>query len=721
MAPTVVLSVINDVHSDQRVHRTATLWMERGYRVVVVGRTYPNPAPLDRPYETQRMNCRFTKGPLFYLEFQIRLWSALRRIKPDVYLANDLDTLGPNAWWAMRRAKPLVYDSHEYFLGSPELESRPIVQRMWRAVERYGIPRTDFRVTVNQSIAAQYAREYGGTWDVVRNVPLPAELPWGPDGAWDGADERRRRLRADLGLPLDKVIWILQGAGINVDRGAEELVEATRVCPEVELVVVGSGDAIPQLQRYAAAHVIPNVRFVGRVDRAQLQRYTQAADLGFSLDKPKSQNYRWSLPNKLFDYFQAGIPVVASDLVEVARVVRETGAGVVLPELTPAAIALAARELLQPEAYAAAARSARAAAHRYHWGHESAVWHRLVDRLEGRATHHIWSMDRLEPPRYGGTLEVLGHVRAARAQGDQVVLHAFTRSAWAHSEPFTEVPTNVLRRARWPRNLAPWIVQSRQTRVARHQAAVQRGRVTYHGIHCSGMGVEGTLRLHNPESAYYASLARSASGLRRAYYFLETWALRRWERALAARWTGRVEAITPRDAEAWNALRPKSAAVWVPPHHPFAARIPQGDAPSPMVLAVGKFSVEENAVALRALMAADPPLAPLCLAGHNAPAGTPHYVDRPSDDALDALYDQAQVVVVHAEHALGIKFKLIQALLQGRHIVAHEHAVAGLDLGNRVRTYTTWTQAYDLIRAAQKEAWTAEHMAIAAEVARRFS
>ena len=721
MAPTVVLSVINDLHSDQRVHRTATLWMERGYRVVVVGRTYPNPAPLDRPYETQRMPCRFTKGPLFYLEFQLRLWFALRRLKPDVYLANDLDTLGPNAWWAMRRAKPLVYDSHEYFLGAPELESRPLVQRLWRAVERYGIPRTDFRVTVNQSIAGQYAREYGGTWDVVRNVPLPAELPWGPDGEWGGADARRLRLRTELGLPLDKVVWILQGAGINVDRGAEELVAAASSCPEVELVVVGSGDAIPQLQRQVAADGIPNVRFVGRVDRAQLQRYTESADLGFSLDKPKSQNYRWSLPNKLFDYFQAGIPVVASDLVEVARVLRETRAGVVLPELTPAAITKAARELLQSEAYAAAARSARAAAHRYHWGHESAVWHRLVDRLEGRATHHIWSMDRLEPPRYGGTLEVLGHVRAARAQGEQVVLHAFTRSPWWHSEPFDEVPTNVLRRARWPRNLAPWIVQSRQTRVARHQAAVQRGRVTYHGIHCSGFGAEGRLRLHNPESAYYASLARSASGLRRAYYFLEAWALRRWERALAARWTGGVEAITPRDAEAWNSLSPRSAAVWVPPHHPFAARIPQGNAPTSLVLAVGKFSVEENAVALRALLAADPPLAPLCLAGHNAPVGTPHYVDRPSDDALDALYDQAQVVVVHAEHALGIKFKLIQALLQGRHIVAHEQAVAGLDLGHRVRTYTTWAQAYDLIRAAQNEPWTSEHAALAAEVARRFS
>lgn len=721
MGPTVVLSVINDLHSDQRVHRTATLWAERGYRVVVVGRTYPNSAPLNRPYETQRMRCRVNRGPLFYLEYQVRLWFALKRLRPDVYLANDLDTLAPNTWWAMRRDKPLVYDSHEYFLGAPELESRPVVQRLWRLVERYGIPRTDFRVTVNQSIADQYAREYGGTWDVVRNVPLAAELPWGPDGEWPDAAERQQAVRAELGLPMDKALWILQGAGINVDRGAEELVEAASQCSEVELLIVGTGDAIPQLQQHASAKGWSNVRFVGRVPREELQRYTQAADLGFSLDKPKSQNYRWSLPNKLFDYVQAGIPVVASDLVEVARVVRETGSGIVINELTPQAIVEVARAMMQPKAYAAASRAARRAAHHYHWGHEGQVWQRLIDRLEGRSTHHIWSMDRLEPPRYGGTLEVLGHVRAVASTGQQVVVHAFTRHALESEAPFAEVHTNVLQRARFPRGIRPWIVQSRQTRIARHQAAVQRGTVTYHGLHCSGLSTDGILRLHNPESQYYASLARQASGLKKGYYMAEAWALRRWEKFMATAWSGPVSAITPLDARAWNALGPRSLAEWVPPHHPFTVSVPVGDAPKPLVLAVGKFSVEENAAAIKGLLAANPAIAPLCFAGHNAPQGTPHYVDRPSDDELNALYANAHVVVVHAEHCLGIKFKLIQALLQGRHIVAHENAVAGLGLEGRVQTYTSWPEAYALIRAAQQEPWTAEHAARAVEVAERFA
>jgi hypothetical protein len=252
-------------------------------------------------------------------------------------------------------------------------------------------------------------------------------------------------------------------------------------------------------------------------------------------------------------------------------------------------------------------------------------------------------------------------------------------------------------------------VQSRLSAIARHQAAVQRGVRTYHGLHCSALDPTGTLRLHNPESAYYRSLANQSKGLKRLYYLFEAWALRRWEQELASSWTGPVHAITARDAEAWNLRSPRSPAAFVAPRHPFVRAIPQGPAAEPLVLVVGKFSVEENAAALRGLLSAQPAIEPLLFAGHNAPAGTKNYLDRPSDTELDELYARAQVVVVHAEHQLGIKFKLIQALMQGRHIVAHEDAVAGLNLGIRVRTYRTWPEAYEAIRAAQSEPWTAAH------------
>ena len=106
-------------------------------------------------------------------------------------------------------------------------------------------------------------------------------------------------------------------------------------------------------------------------------------------------------------------------------------------ETTPEAILSAANELLQPEVYRHAVQAAQQAAHRYHWDHEKDSWKRLIRRLQGEKTVHVWSMDRLEPPPYGGTLEVGGQVERLVQSGYQVVLHATTKAALAHTQALT--------------------------------------------------------------------------------------------------------------------------------------------------------------------------------------------------------------------------------------------------------------------------------------------
>lgn len=328
-----IVSVTNDLATDNRVHRTCTVLQELGYEVLLVGRKLPGSLPLERPYATKRMGLLFRKGPLFYAEYDLRLFFLLLVARASLFVANDLDTLLPSYLAARLRGKQLVYDTHEFYTEVPELVSRPRVRAVWLAIERWIFPKLAHVITVNGSIARAYAERYpqrkGGAIVVVRNIPMRREQ--GP-----------RPTRAELGLPEGVQLLVLQGAGINVDRGGEEAVLAMKDLPGHLLLVIGGGDAWPVLQRLVSDHGLQDrVRLLGRMPFERMMAHTRHAHVGLTLDKDTNLNYRFSLPNKLFDYLHAGVPVLATDLPEVAAIVREFDCGLVIPRPDPAIIAMA--------------------------------------------------------------------------------------------------------------------------------------------------------------------------------------------------------------------------------------------------------------------------------------------------------------------------------------------------------------------------------------------
>jgi glycosyltransferase involved in cell wall biosynthesis len=346
-----IVSVTNDLVTDQRVHRTCTALQQLGYNVVLVGRLRKGSPPIERSYRTVRLRLLFHKGPLFYAEFNLRLFFWLLVRPCALAVANDLDTLLANHLAARLRGHALVYDSHEFFTEVPEIAHRPNVRRVWLALERSIFPKLRTAITVNASIAKAYQDRYGMSVHVVRNIPMPRVL--GP-----------KPTREAMGLPPDSTVLVLQGAGINVQRGAEEAVLAMAELPHCLLLVIGGGDAWPTLQGLVQEHGLQQrVRLLGRMSYERMMDHTRNADIGLTLDKDTNLNYRYSLPNKLFDYLAAGLAVVASDLPEVASIVRTHQAGQVLPAVTPAAIAEAVNALCtDPQLLATLRRNATFAA-----------------------------------------------------------------------------------------------------------------------------------------------------------------------------------------------------------------------------------------------------------------------------------------------------------------------------------------------------------------------
>ncbi len=341
MAQRILISVTSDLTTDQRINRTATTLKEAGYRVLVIGRVLKTSTEATpKRYRTLRFKLWAEKGPLFYALYNIRLFWFLLWHHADILVSNDLDTLPANFLAAKIKKIPLVYDSHEYFTGVPELSNRPKIQRIWKKIESYCLPKVDYAITVNESIAQLFKEEYNKDFNVIRNVPLITK-PF---------LNERESLRRELGLPLNKKILILQGAGINIDRGAEELVAAMSYLPNYLLLIVGGGDVIGDLRKIVSEkNLKERILFIAKQPIEILRKYTAASNLGVTLDKANNINYKLSLPNKLFDYIHAGVPVLSSDLPELKRIIVGYDIGKISPNHDPKNISKVIEEMFSSE------------------------------------------------------------------------------------------------------------------------------------------------------------------------------------------------------------------------------------------------------------------------------------------------------------------------------------------------------------------------------------
>lgn len=365
-----IISVISDIYTDQRVLRSASALQELNYHCIIIGRKTKKTFAFSHslPFELHHIFPLFYKGIGMYVFFNLFLFFKIfflilkHRTHQIILWSNDLDTLLPNYMLSKLFRLNIIYDSHEIFTEVPELQNRKFKKRIWELLEKSIVPKLPFAITVNESISQWYQKKYNITFHVLRNV---SQIP----------NITQIKSKEELHLPKNKKIIILQGTGINIHRGAEELVQSMQyLTDDYLLLIIGSGDVIHTLKNLSQQLSLQHkIIFKDRMPAVELYHYTANADLGISIDKPNNLNYLYSLPNKIFSYIHAHIPILSSRLPEIEKIITTYNIGTFIENHNPAHIAEKIQHALSTNEYELWKQNTYKASEQLNWDKEKEI------------------------------------------------------------------------------------------------------------------------------------------------------------------------------------------------------------------------------------------------------------------------------------------------------------------------------------------------------------
>ena len=332
MPPKIIFTVTNDLTYDQRMIRICATLADNGYEVLLVGRNKPNSIPLPpQNFQQHRFNVWFTKGKLFYLAYNIRLFFFLLTNRFDIIGSIDLDTLLPCFLVAKIKRKPIIFDAHEYFTEVPEVVNRRFTKSVWTFLGNWLIPKVDAAYTVSASLQALFTKKYGIEFGLVRNI---------------SSKKNTTLIEKSSAITPSKPVLLYQGV-LNEGRGLENLIHAMQSIDNAELWLAGEGDLSNSLRQLAKDLNVENrVIFLGYLLPDQLKKVTLQATVGLNLLENKGLNYYYSLANKTFDYIHAELPAIHVAFPEYCIINEQLPIGLLVPDLETATLVDAIQQLL---------------------------------------------------------------------------------------------------------------------------------------------------------------------------------------------------------------------------------------------------------------------------------------------------------------------------------------------------------------------------------------
>jgi glycosyltransferase involved in cell wall biosynthesis len=371
----VCMHVLGCARTDNRVLREAKTLVTDGFAVSIVDIDSKGIYPFEEDIQgicvkhilmpRSFMKTRFKKRALFRAaNVFIRSTFHLLQSSADIYHAHDVTALPACYTAAMIRRKPLVFDAHELPLSEIRVRSgwlSKLSERLLIGIVR----RCSGIITVSPPIAQEIcSRFHASKVSLIRNIPPYQVIP------------KSNQLRQHLGLRPEVRIALYQG-NIQSNRGLDKLIRSAAFLEQdIAIVMMGNevDSTLTELKALAIKETVTDrIKIIPAVPYTQLLEWTTSADIGLIIYEPlKSLNVQMCLPNKLFEYLMAGLPILATQLEAVSEVLSAYNVGRLVSSLAPAEVGAAINTMLKDrDALTCMSRNAlEVAQHEFCWENE---------------------------------------------------------------------------------------------------------------------------------------------------------------------------------------------------------------------------------------------------------------------------------------------------------------------------------------------------------------
>ena len=343
---------------------------------------------------------------------------------------------------------------------------------------------------------------------------------------------------------------------------------------------------------------------------------------------------------------------------------------------------------------------------------------------------HIISFDVPWPADYGGVIDVFYKIKALWEQGVKVHLHCYQygRPRAGELEKYCEEVNYYPRKTGWWSNFSktPYIIRSRRSEELLRKLLKDDYPILCEGMHTCGIledrrlaGRKIAYRAANVEHYYYQSLYRREQNRKRMYFFMvEAIRLKRWEPKLQR--ADVIFTISEADEAYYKKRFPDKQVVNLYAffdNSDFGFREGRGT----YILYQGNLSVNENLQAVDYILSELAPdlELPLVIAGKNPPEELQERVSKmsnvklvpnPANAEMQRLMQQAHIHLLITFQPTGLKLKLLNALYQGRFVIANKEMLHGAGVESLVWQAGKREEILDAIGQLQKQEFGKEEM-----------